>query len=147
MKFNFWFVIFLALMPVFVLFVGLSAAGGFASSADLKISGVLVAAALAAGYLAKRGFAENVDCAPAEATPTEDASTPAHDRENGSALGYASPPYFVAELDPLDLGDSTREEVPPLVNQLPASDRSSVRSVEMMSERPARRLEVPAVSN
>jgi len=55
MKFNLWFVIFLALVPVFILFAGLGAAGGLQTSGDWQVIGMAVAALVTAGYLAGRG--------------------------------------------------------------------------------------------
>ena len=54
MKFNLWLVIFLALMPVLILFTGLSAAAAFQSSIEWKAIGMVIAAAIATGYLATR---------------------------------------------------------------------------------------------
>ena len=42
MKFNLWFVLLLALMPVFILLTGLTAAGGFESAAAWEIIGIVV---------------------------------------------------------------------------------------------------------
>lgn len=58
MKFNLWLVMFLALMPVLILFTGLSAAAAFQSSAAWKVIGMVIAAAIAAGYLATRRGSE-----------------------------------------------------------------------------------------
>jgi nitronate monooxygenase len=139
MKFNLWLVILLALGPIFILFAGLSAAGGFASSVGWEVMGILIAASLAAGYLATRGSDKDIRARSTEATsddaiPTSDVSEPAPEREMASAAGYSSPPCFLHELDPSYLGYSSREDVLALLNLLLESERAGVRGVRQMSE-------------
>jgi hypothetical protein len=56
MKFTIWLVVELALMPPFVLFAGMSAAGALRSPVELDVMGVLVAAAVFAGAMALRAL-------------------------------------------------------------------------------------------
>ncbi len=56
MKFTIWLVVELALMPPFVLFAGLSAAGALRSPVELDVTGIFVAAAVLAGAMALRAL-------------------------------------------------------------------------------------------
>ena len=107
-KFNLWLVMFLALMPVFLLFTGMSAAAAFQSSVEWKVIGMVVAAAIAAGYLATREMSEK---APTEATVPNDAYLAVRESDAGKEASYSSPPCFMHELDPSDLGYSSLEEL------------------------------------
>jgi hypothetical protein len=139
MRFNLWFIVLLALGPIFILFAGLSAAGGFESSAGWEVMGILVAASLAAGYFAKRSGDRDIEASSKEATsndaiPTNDAAEPAPERDAGNATGYSSPPCFLHELDPSYLGYASREEILALLNQLLEAERAGARGVRAMSE-------------
>jgi len=138
MRFNLWFIFLLALGPVFILFAGLSAAGGFESSAGWGGMGILVAASLVAGYFAKRSGDKDIEASneatSSDAMPASDASEPALERYAGDATGYSSPPCFLHELDPSYLGYSSREEVLALLNQLLEAERTGARVVRAMSE-------------
>lgn len=142
MKFNLWLVILLALGPIFILFAGLSAAGGFESSAGREVIGIAVAACLAAGYLARRGDDKDMEpsskeTTPRDAVPAAAASGLAPGRDMVGAAGYSSPPCFLHEVDPAYLGYSSREEVLALLNQLLESERAGARGVRQMSEQSA----------
>jgi hypothetical protein len=52
MRFNVWLVVLLALMPVFVLFVGLSASSAFHGQAEWDVLGWLALAVFAASRIA-----------------------------------------------------------------------------------------------
>lgn len=54
MKFNLWVVVALALMPAFVMFVGMSAAGAFRSPVDWDVMALFGAAAVFAAWRAGR---------------------------------------------------------------------------------------------
>ena len=111
MGFNLWLVIFLALMPVFILFTGLSAAGGFQSSADWQVICTVLAAAIITGYLAKRRGDEISNETSIEARLMKDAEIPVDESDPGTKFVSSLPPWFVHELDPSDLAYSNREEV------------------------------------
>jgi hypothetical protein len=136
MKFNFWLVVLLALAPIFILFAGLSAAGGFGSPAGWEISGIVAAAALWVAYLAKRRADENSAATldDAEAAPVSDSATP-ESRDDGAvaAAGYSSPPCQLQEVDPTYLGYSSREEVLSLLNDLLEAERTGARGAREMS--------------
>ena len=139
MKFNLWLIILFALGPIFILFAGLTAAGGFESSVGWEVMGILVAACLAAGYLAMRRGGEEMEAGSIEATssdaiPANGAFEPAPERDMGSAAGYSSPPCFLHELDPSYLGYASREEVLALLNLLLESERAGARGARQMSE-------------
>ncbi len=110
-QFNLWLVMFLALMPVFLLFTGLSAAAAFQSSAEWKVIGMVVAAAIAAGYLAARRGGELTEETPTETTVPKDAYFAVRENDAGNEASYSSPPCFMHELDLSDLGYSSLEEL------------------------------------
>lgn len=56
MKFTVWLVVELALLPPFVLFAGLSAAGALDSPVEFDVLGVFLAAAVFAGAMALRAL-------------------------------------------------------------------------------------------
>ncbi|MGE5339797.1 MAG: hypothetical protein ACM3PU_18380 [Gemmatimonadota bacterium] len=56
MKFTIWLVVEMALMPPFVLFAGLSAAGALRSPVELDVTGIFLAAAVFAGAMALRAL-------------------------------------------------------------------------------------------
>ena len=99
MKFNLWLVIFMALMPVFILFTGLSAAGGFLSPADWPVIGTVLAAAIVVGYLAKRRGDEISEETSSEATVVNDAGIPVGESDPVSTMlaGARSGPSQVFE--------------------------------------------------
>lgn len=111
MQFNLWLVIFLALMPVLLLFTGLSAAAAFQSSVEWKVIGMVIGAAIAAGYLATRRGSEISEDTSTEATAPNDAFIPVRESDIGDEASYSSPPCFMHELDPSYLGYSSPEEV------------------------------------
>ena len=110
-QFNLWLVMFLALMPVFLLFTGLSAAAAFQSSAEWKVIGMVVAAAIAAGCLATRSGGELAEETPTETTVPKDAYFAVRENDAGNEASYSSPPCFMHELDLSDLGNSSLEEL------------------------------------
>ena len=110
MKFNFWLVIFLGLMPAFILFTGLSAAGGFQSAAELQVIGTVLAAALVAGYLAKRRGDEISEETAAEVTAMKDPSIPVGESDHSNEPSDSLPPGFLHDLNPSHLGYLNREE-------------------------------------
>ncbi len=110
-KFNLWLVMFLALMPVFFLFAGLSAAAAFQSSVEWQVIGMVVGAAVAVGYLATRHGSEITEETPTEATAPKDAYLAVRESDAGQKASYSSPPCFMHELDPSDLGYSSIEEL------------------------------------
>ena len=107
MGFNLWLVIFLALMPVFILFTGLSAANGFQSSADWQVIGIVLAAAIVTGYLAKRRGDEISKETSIEAGLMKDVGIPV----GGSDPGKTLPTYLLHELHPSHLGHLNQEEM------------------------------------
>ena len=109
-KFNLWLVIFLALMPVFLLFTGMSAAAAFQSSAEWQVIGIVLAAAIAVGYLATRRQSEIAEEMPTEATVPKDAYLAVRESDVGKEASYSSPPCFMHELDPSYLGYLKPEE-------------------------------------
>ncbi len=56
MKHTIWLVIELALMPPFVMFAGMAAAGALRSAVDFEVMGVMLAAAVFAGVMAIRAL-------------------------------------------------------------------------------------------
>ena len=110
MGFNLWLVIFLALMPVFILFTGLSAAGGFQSSADWQVIGTLLAMAIVTGYLAKRRADEISEETSREATLMKDIGMPVGESDPGNKFVYSLRTYLLHEFDPSHLGHLNREE-------------------------------------
>ncbi len=140
MKFNLWLVILFAIGPLFILFAGLSAAGGFASSVGWEVMGLLIAASLAAGYLAtrrggKETEAESIEETSSDAIPANDPYKPAPERDIGRAAGYSSLPCLLHELDSSYLGYSSREEVLALLNLLLESERAGARGARQISKR------------
>jgi hypothetical protein len=138
MKFNLWFVVLLALMPVFLLFAGLSAAGGFLSSAEWQVIGLAAAAGLVASVLANR----RADADPATSPKPSDSSGDASKDDSAAAdtagtTGYSSPPCFLHELDPASLGYLTREEVLALLDELLEAERAGAFDAGRMSEQAA----------
>lgn len=131
MRFNFWFVIFLALMPVFILFTGLSAAGGFTSSVAWPVIGVVIAAAITVGYLAGRGGDELLEDTPSEAIPRNDPSASSAKSALDSDAGYSS---SLPELEQSYSRYSNREEVLALLSRLLEAERAVARGVRRMSE-------------
>ena len=111
MGFNLWLVIFLALMPVFILFTGLSAAGGFQSPVDWQVIGIVLAAAIVTGYLAKRRGDEISNETSIEAGLMKDVGVPVGESDPGKKSLHSLPTYLLHELDPAHLGYSNREEV------------------------------------
>jgi hypothetical protein len=99
MKFNLWLVIFLALMPVFILFTGLSAAGGFLSPADWPVIGTVLATAIVVGCLANRRGDEISEETSREATVVKDAVIPVGESDPVSTMlaGARSIPSRVFE--------------------------------------------------
>ena len=105
MKFNLWFVILLALMPVFILFTGLTAAGGFESATAWEIVGIVVAAGLGVGYLAKLHSEGDETGSPEEqaeerAAPVEVSATAREVR------AFYSAPCFLRDPDAPEGGDA-----------------------------------------
>lgn len=137
MKFNLWFVVLLALMPIFLLFAGLSAAGGFLSSAEWQVIGLAAAAGLVASHLARRRADEDSETESEPADPDVDSSKGDVAETDTASAGYASPPCFLHELDPSYLGYRTREEVLSLLNELLEAERAGARGVRQMSEQAA----------
>ena len=107
MGFNLWLVIFLALMPVFILFTGLSAASGFQSTADWQVIGIVLAAAIVTGYLAKRRGDEISNETSIEAGLMKDVGIPVGESDPGTTL----PTYLLHELHPSHLGHLNRDEL------------------------------------
>lgn len=58
MKFNVWLVVVLALMPVFVLFVGMSAASAFHGQVEWDVLGWIALGVFAAARIAIRKYRE-----------------------------------------------------------------------------------------
>jgi len=112
MKFNLWLIVLLALAPVFILFAGLGAAGGFASAASWEVLAIAAAAAFGVAFLAKRTTDRNDEAASDEVAPTLE------DVERELQAGYASPPCLMHEVDPVYLGYSSREEVAGAAEQI-----------------------------
>ena len=109
MGFNLWLVIFLALMPVFILFTGLSAAGGFQSPVDWQVIGIVLAAAIVTGYLAKRRGDEISNETSMEAGLMKDVGIPVGESDPGKTL----PTYLLHELHPSHLGHLNRDVLAP----------------------------------
>lgn len=110
MKFNLWFVIFLALVPVFILFAGLGATGGLQSSGDWQVIGMAVAALVTAGYLAGRGRERMEEIGASEAFRGNDVSSPGVKLGSGSEAGRSSP-SFLNGLDSSSSRNPKREEM------------------------------------
>lgn len=126
MKFNLWLIVLFALAPVFILFAGLGAAGGFASAASWEVLAITAAAAFGVAFLAKRTADRNDEAASDEVAPTLE------DVERELQAGYASPPCLMHEVDPVYLGYSSREEVLALLNRLLEAERAGVRGARDM---------------
>lgn len=133
MKFNFWLVVLLAFAPIFILFAGLTAAGGFGSSVGLEITGIVAAAALVVAYLAKRTDDENSAAASDDAMPSERLASPEPRYDDASTVGYSSPACQLHEVDPSYLGHSSRPEVLELLNNLLEAERAGARGAREMS--------------
>ena len=61
MGFSIWLIVLLALMPPFVLFAGMGAAGGFRVPVEWIVPGLLVGAAIFAGWEASRDMHDRFD--------------------------------------------------------------------------------------
>jgi membrane protein implicated in regulation of membrane protease activity len=61
MKFSIWLVVLLALMPAFVLFAGLSAAGGFRMPVEWVLLTLFGFAAIFLGWEARRELHDRLD--------------------------------------------------------------------------------------
>lgn len=71
MRFNIWLVVMVAVMPVFILFAGLSAAGGFASAVDWAILAALAGAGFTFAALARRNEDEHPETPPDDAASSD----------------------------------------------------------------------------
>jgi hypothetical protein len=131
MRFNFWLIALLALAPLFILFAGLSAAGGLVSSAGWEITGILAAAAFVVAYFARQDGDDDAEAADkAEATEGFQSS---ERRDDDAAHGYASPACQLHEVDPSYLGYASQDEVRTLLNQLLEAERAGARGAREMS--------------
>jgi nitronate monooxygenase len=133
MRFNIWLVVLLAFAPIFILFAGLTAAGGLDSSIGLEITGIVAAAALVVAYLAKRTDDENSAAASGDAATGERRATPERRLDDASTVGYSSPPCQLHEVDPSYLGYSSPAEVLELLNKLLEAERAGARGAREMS--------------
>jgi hypothetical protein len=130
MKFNFWLVVLLALAPIFILFAGLTAAGGYGSPAAWEITGIVAAAAFVVAYFARQGadrFGTGVSDAPI------DSSDPAKRPVNATATGNSSLTRQPHDVDPSCPGYSSRDEVLALLNELLEAERAGARGAREMS--------------
>jgi hypothetical protein len=133
MRFNFWLIVLLAMAPIFILFAGLSAAGGFESSASWEITGLVGAAALLVAYLATRRADEDGTGRSEESVPASDSVTAEQRDDAVGAVSYSSPPCQLHEVDPSYLGYSSREEVLALLNKLLEAERAGAQGAREMS--------------
>jgi hypothetical protein len=132
MRFNFWLIVLLAFAPIFILFAGLTAAGGFGSSAGWAVTGIVAAAAIVVAYFAKQSADDSGADASDGAAAVEGSET-AESRDDASAAGYSSPACQLHEVDPSYLGYASREDVLTLLNALLEAERAGARGAREMS--------------
>ena len=132
MRFNFWLIVLLALAPIFILFAGLTAAGGFDSAAGLAITGIVAAAAFVVGDLARRED-ESSAAASDDAAPSGQVALPQPIDDADATVGYSAPLRQLHEVDPAYLGYSSRAEVLELLNKLLEAERAGARGAREMS--------------
>jgi hypothetical protein len=131
MRFNFPLIILLALAPLFILFAGLSAAGGLGFSAGWEITGMLAAAAFVVAYFAGRSADDDDAKRPGDTTATAGPEAAEHGDDAGGA-GYSSPACQLHEVDPAYLGYASREEILALLNRLLEAERAGARGAREM---------------
>jgi hypothetical protein len=144
MRFNFGLIVLLALAPLFILFAGLSAAGGVGPG-GWEITGLIAAAAFVVAYFARRGSVDDAAQQPveqsveaaategAEASAAPQAAVTPEDGEEAAAAGYASPACQLHEVDPVYLGYASRDEILALLNELLEAERAGARGAREMS--------------
>jgi hypothetical protein len=132
MKFNFPLIVLLALAPVFILFAGLSAAGGFGFSAGWEITGLLAAAAFVVASFAGRSANDDVEKRPGDAAAATAGAEAAEDGAAAAAGGESSPARQRHEVDPAQPGYASREDILVLLNQLLEAERAGARGARDM---------------